>query len=332
MHFEHRNFNASIGKNQGEIYLGDNLLVMRDLSDQCIDLICTNPPLFKLSNRPIPSHYTTNQHGFSATWNQMTIPPTWNDQIEFEHPELAGILSILGKSSSKSLYNYLQYLTIRLIEMKRVLKETGSIFLHCGPSFSHYVRLCMDHVFGFDQFRNEIVYCYYGRGTTKRQKSFQQKHEILLFYSRSDGYIFHQNKALRFANSERINPDNYPVQVPLDFDLHSKHRMVVLEDWWKISPPRGSEVTSYPNQKPCDLYRRIIEVTTDLGDLVLDPFCGSGAVCIESARLKRKWIGIDITTEAARILQDRLQNEAGLGRLSEVMSGTKEYVLIKLDA
>ena len=164
-----------------EIHKGDNLFVMESLLDSSVDLICTNPPFFIASQRPIPKGSTSSHQHLTQTWRTMTPPIYWKERINSEVPELSGLLLALREIHSIPLYNYLVYLSVRLIEMKRLLKETGSIFLHCGPDFSHPLKLCMDSIFGWKQFRNEIVYCFYGRGTNKRQRSFQGKHEILLF-------------------------------------------------------------------------------------------------------------------------------------------------------
>lgn len=312
---------------RADIYEEDNLLVMEKLPRHSIDLICTNPPFFIASQGPTPTRRSTSHHHVDQTWRTMTVPKDWPRTIEAKFPQLLNILSALREVHSNSLYNYLMYLSIRLIQMKHLLKETGSIFLHCGPEFSHSVKLCMDSIFGWKQFRNEVVFCFYGRGTNERQKSFQKKHEIVLFYSQSDRYKFHKSKASRFVSSESLDTDNSPIPLDIFADFKISPKTMILEDWWRIPPPRGHERTSYPNQKPESLYRRIIEVTTDEGDLVLDPFFGSGTVCVESARLQRQWIGIDVNQEASKTLQDRLNRELGMGRLSEAMTGTRGYHL-----
>lgn len=298
------------------------------MPSKSIDLVCTNPPFFKPSNRAVDKALSTFNDELKTTWNKTNIPKDWEIQIKTQHSDLFQILTILKKTHSIPLYNYMVFLTVRIIEIHRLLRDHGSMFLHCDPSFSHYMNLCMDNIFGQDQFRNEIAYCYYGRGAPLTQKYFQKKHQTILFYSVSDQYRFNRSEALRSPS------DNVPNRAVLDlqqtllaFDPVDIHTDMLREDWWPLSPPNTSEKAPYPNQKPRKLYRRIIATCTNEGDVVLDPFSGSGTVCVEAASMDRRWIGIDATYRAKDLLISRLSSEAGRTELHELMTETPAYIV-----
>ena len=298
------------------LHIGDNLTVMRKLKNNSIDLICTNPPFFKTSNRPVPRQLSTSITSLTKTWTRMVIPKSWESRISSEYRALYATICTIRWLHSIQLYNYLMFLTIRLIEMKRILNSTGSVFIHCGPTFSHYVKLCMDGIFGKDQFRNEIVWCYLGRGTTEGQKTFQRKHQIIFFYSVTDQYKFLRDKASRLVNDRRtfMNPLGVDfAQVAVDDSRLTDQ--ILIEDWWPLPPARGNRLVGFPNRKPRKLYRTIIESFSEEGDVVLDPFCGSGTICLEAARIDRQWIGIDAAEEARTLVPTRLETEVGMGEL-----------------
>ena len=209
---------------------------------------------------------------------------------------------------------YLMAMGIRLIEMKRILKPTGSVYLHCDPTASHYLKIVMDSLFGVQRFRNEIVWCYRGGGVPK--SDFSRKHDIILRYSKTKDVVFNVDdiripysqetqERLRYrarAFRESGVYDNY------DMNEKGKHP----EDWWTIQPimPSSKERTGYPTQKPLVLLDRIIKASSNEGDVVLDPFCGCATACVAAERLGRQWIGIDISPSAETITKLRLTDEA----------------------
>ena len=206
---------------------------------------------------------------------------------------------------------YLAFIKDRLIECHRLLKDTGSIFLHCDWHASHLLRCLLDDVFGYHNFINEIIWCYTGPSTSK--KRFPRKHDTIFWYSKSTSFLFYDDSIripYRQATIDRAEYGgtgfNRYATKPVD-----TQRGKIPEDWWCISRAGYSpkEWTDYPTQKPLKLLDRIIKATTKPGDLVLDPFCGSGTTCVASERLGRRWIGIDINPKSREIIRDRLKNE-----------------------
>lgn len=210
---------------------------------------------------------------------------------------------------------YLSMMAPRLLELRRVLKPEGSLFLHCDPTASHYLKLLMDSTFGAACFRNEIAWCYYGPGSPGIRQ-FLRKHDTVLWYSKSpDKWTFNRD-AVRVPHSSKTQENfkrghlgsGFAEDVTLgDGDaLHSKGK--VPEDWWimAIAARSTKERLGYPTQKPLALLDRIIRAASNPGDLVLDPFCGCGTTIAAAEALGRKWIGIDLTALAISLIKSRL--------------------------
>jgi site-specific DNA-methyltransferase (adenine-specific) len=193
----------------------------------------------------------------------------------------------------------------RLIQMKMILKETGTIYLQCDYRLSHYLKIEMDNIFGYENFRNEIVWCYNGGGTTKKQ--WNKKHDVILMYTESDNYTFNtqyqpynENSAKRLLNKHRgeDKSDRLELGTP-------------MVDWWTdikcIVNPANSEYVDYNTQKPKLLLERIIKASSNKGDLVADFFCGSGTTCVVAKELERNYLGCDIGEKAVKVAEDRIK-------------------------
>ena len=192
----------------------------------------------------------------------------------------------------------------RLIEMKRVLKNTGSIYLQCDCRLVHYLKIEMDNILGMNNFRNEIIWCYNGGGTTKKQ--WTKKHDLILFYSKTNNFIFNtqyqpynENSAKRLMSKHR--------------GKDKSNRLLIgtpMTDWWNdikcIVNPQNKEYVKYDTQKPKALLERIIKASSNEGDVVADFFCGSGTTCVVAKELGRKYIGCDINPRAIEITNGRL--------------------------
>ena len=193
---------------------------------------------------------------------------------------------------------YLVFMAPRLAEMQRVLKLTGSLYLHCDVRMSHYLRLLLDAAFGRENFRNEIVWAYRTGGAGKKQ--FSRKHDVILFYSASKSYTFHpQYERVRYAKPF-FNAQQ---------DEQGYYADVLLRDVWDIPAVINvsKERTGYPTQKPIELLERIIRASSNEGDLVLDPFCGSGTTLVAALALNRRALGVDANADAIEIARDRCQ-------------------------
>ncbi|MDE0040183.1 MAG: DNA methyltransferase [Gammaproteobacteria bacterium] len=235
------------------------------------------------------------------------------DQITDDFPKLMEAIESARYAHSDGMGAFMCFMAVRLLAMHRVLKPTGSIYLHCDPTASHYLKAVMDAVFGWKNFRNEIAWCYRGGGVPR--DGFGKKHDLIFRYSKGKAATFNVDavripysedsaqrlkyKAKAFTSSGTY--DNY------EQNPKGKHP----EDWWIMQPimPSAKERLGYPTQKPLSLYERIVKASSNEGDVVLDPFCGCATTLVAAERLKRRWVGVDIWEKAHETVIRRLQRE-----------------------
>ncbi|MCS7215985.1 MAG: site-specific DNA-methyltransferase [Thermodesulfovibrio sp.] len=201
--------------------------------------------------------------------------------------------------------NYLQFMYERLQLMKELLSETGSIYVHLDWHVGHYVKIIMDEIFGQENFRNEIVWCY--TGPSNQQKDFPDKHDVIYRYSKSDNYCF---------NSEDIRIPYVKLDTGKTHGIFKERAFLnekgkIPEDWWSDITPvarlHATELLDFITQKPEALLERIIKASSNEGDIVLDCFCGSGTTLAVAQKLGRRWIGCDINKGAIQLTSSRLQ-------------------------
>ncbi len=209
---------------------------------------------------------------------------------------------------------YLAFMVSRLAEIWRLLKPNGSVYLHCDPHASHYLKILMDVIFGAENFRNEIVWCYTGPGSPK-MRQFNRKHDNILWYSKGKTWTFNKDDvriphkggkphAGGFAGGRRSIGDPY-------YEQTGK----IPETWWTdiaVAVRSSKERLGYPTQKPLKLLERIIKASSNPGDIVLDPFCGCGTALDAAHGLSRHWVGIDLTVLALEPMERRLRERHGL--------------------
>ena len=266
------------------LYNADCLDVMREMPDSFVDMIYLDPP-FCTQKKQSLSDSDGHTYEFSDVWYSQN--------------------------------KYLDYMHLRIAEMKRLLKSSGCIFLHCSVSISHYMRMIMDDIFGTDNFRSEIIWTY--KRWSNSSKNLLPGHQVILYYSKTDTYKFN------------VVYTDYSVTTNIDQILQERERSlsgkviykrderggivqakekqgVPLSDVWYIPflNPKARERTGYPTQKPIELLERIIKISTNEDDYVLDPFCGSGTTLAAAKLLNRKFIGIDTNPEAIRLTSERL--------------------------
>ena len=311
------------------IFTGDNLPIMRGINSASVDLIYLDPPFNSKANYAAPIGSKAAGAEFKDTWTLSDVDNAWLDLIEGKYPALNRVIHAAMTNSDKS---YLIYMAVRLLEMHRILKDTGSIYLHCDTTMSHYLKLVMDAIFGRKNFRNEVVWCYEGREL--RKSSYNLKHDILLFYSKGQRIVFNwqaigsplkksSEKALRRFVDE--NGNAYLLRYKNGGGFAPKYKegtddvyrqyvpeVVPPRDWVHIDVARKKERTGYPTQKPLALLDRIIKASSNKSDVVFDPFCGCATTCVAADRLQRKWIGIDISEKAAELVVERIKADQGL--------------------
>ena len=362
-----------------QLYFGDNLSVLREhIADESVDLIYLDPPfnsnatynvLFKERSGEDSAAQIT---AFDDTWHWTLDSERAYQEVVTDGPDKLGKLlqamrEFLGQNDMMA---YLTMMAQRLAELHRVLKPTGSIYLHCDPTASHYLKLMMDSVFGQDRFTNEITWRRYGAHNDVGQGSrhFGRIHDILLLYNKGDSVIWNQRfvpldegyvqstyrhvdeeTGRRFTTTPMTGPGGAEKGNPV-FEwnghtrawrysketmqrLHDQGRLyysktgyprqklfldeskgVPVQDMWSDIPSLSGahkERLGYPTQKPEALLERIINASSNEGDVVLDPFCGCGTAIAVAERLKRRWIGIDVTHVSISLMKHRLHDTFG---------------------
>lgn len=295
------------------LYYGDNLDILRRyIKDETIDLIYLDPPFKSNQNYNV---LFKEQNGSRAAAQIQVFKDTWQWDLQsskyfVEIVEAGGKVSQVMQAfrtflGECDMLAYLATMAPRLVELKRVLKPTGSIYLHCDQTASSHLRLLMDAVFGPGNLQNEIIWGYRTGGVSK--KRFARKHDTILFYGKSDQPKFYPMKERiyykkPFFSSEQDENGRYFADV------------YIRDVWDDVKPVINvsAERLEYPTQKPEALLKRIIEASSNEGDTVLDPFCGCGTTIAVAQRLKRRWIGIDITHLATTLIKHRLQTAFGM--------------------
>ncbi len=265
------------------IYEGDNLEILSKFPNNSVDLIYLDPPFF--SNR----HYEV----------------IWKDGAE---------LRAFQDRWQGGVEHYISWMEPRLRECQRVLKESGSIYLHCDYHADAHLRMLMDKIFGEHNFRNEIVWHY--KKWSAGWQQFQRNHDIILFYSKSNNKkrIFNkmfmdraESTLKRFGTAKIISgyDEETGKRIPSQM-AKEESKGVPMDDVWDIGrvPPIKQ---MFPTQKPEALLERIISASSKEGDIILDPFCGCGTTLVASQKLKRKWIGIDVSPTACKVMAKRMR-------------------------
>ncbi len=365
---------------KNQLFYGDNLKVLRDhVKDESVDLVYLDPPF---NSRQDYNVLFKEHDGTKAASQIRAFEDTWEWNLEAQRAceeivegggrvadAMRAFRTFLGNSDMMA---YLAMMAPRLMELRRVLKETGSIYLHCDPTASHYLKILMDGIFGATKFRNEVVWKRSDAHSDARQgaRHYGRIHDILLYFSRGDAPYFGQpynplpestaenwyrnvepGTGRRYNKADITGPGgaakgnpHYEWKGVTRYWRYSRKKMeeleaagrlvysksgmvyekrylddskgVAIQDWWDdISMLRGisrsGERLGYPTQKPEALLERIIKASSNEGDVVLDPFCGCGTAIAVAQRLRRRWIGIDITHLAVNLIKQRLLDAFG---------------------
>jgi len=344
---------------KNQLYFGDNIDIMREcIPDEYIDLIYLDPPfksnatynvLFQEKNGTNSDAQIT---AFEDTWHWdiKSEEIYWNIlEGKIESPKtladyLQAVRNFLG---TNDMMSYLVMMSPRLLEMKRILKDAGSIYLHCDPTAGHYLKLLLDAVFGAKQFKNEIIWC---KNTTMYQSTtrFVPQHDIIFYYVKNvnnANITFNWEDAADSFSETTIKKYRHEDENGRKFRLHGRNikgspiknrtdinikwlkkapelvRVDYLDekpgvkpkDWWPmdILNQNANERLGYPTQKPRKLLEKIILASSNKGEIVMDPFCGCGTTVSAAEKLNRRWIGIDITYLAINLIKRRLEDTFG---------------------
>ena len=298
------------------LFRGDNLGFLRAMNSKSVHLIATDPPFNKGKDFHATPDSLSSGASFHDRWSwEEDAHPEWVDQITDDWPLVMNVIQGSRSSYGDDMGAFLCYMAVRLIAMRRVLRDDGSIYLHCDPTASHYLKELMDAVFGKQNFRNEIVW-YYSDTPGRPKTAFARKHDIIFRYTASDTWLFNADNVRvpileaskrRYKTPRVLGGRSYVGGA-------SAEKGKIPDDVWQIAAVKGNagERTGYPTQKPLALYERIILASSNEGDIVLDPFAGCATTCVAAERLKRQWVGIDIWEKAHEVVIERLQKEGML--------------------
>jgi site-specific DNA-methyltransferase (adenine-specific) len=271
---------------RAEVHRGDCLPIVRALAAGSVDMIYVDPPFFTQRRHRLLARDRKTRYEFSDVW--------------------------------PSQADYLRFLRERLLALRRALRDTGSLFFHCDSHAAHHVRCLLDEVFGASMFRAEIIWAY--RRWSNSRRGPLPSHQTIYFYSKTDDYFYDQlygdyspatnvDQILQQRQRDRFGKAVYRRDADGEV-VHDGHKKgVPLGDVWDIPllNPKAKERTGYPTQKPILLLERLIHLATRPGDVVLDPFCGSGTTLVAAQLLDRHAIGIDIADQAVRLTRRRLR-------------------------
>ncbi len=360
---------------QNTLFYGDNLPILREyIPDESIDLIYLDPPFNSNRSYNVLFKDESGQEAeaqiaaFDDTWH-------WNVAAERMYHELvqnapAKVTTMLGALrefvGANQMMAYLVMMAARLVELQRVLKPTGSLYLHCDPTASHYLKIVLDTIFGVENFRNEITW---KRTNTHNdvRRNFGNLSDIVFYYTKSDNFVFNQaymsydenyiernfkyidKNGRRYSSSDlrspnprpnltyeykgyKPHPNGWAVSLEKMQELDKQERLIFPENpngririkryldelpgiplgniWDDILPiqSQAQERLGYPTQKPLALLERIIEASSNEGEWVLDPFCGCGTAVAAAQKLKRRWVGIDVTHLSISLMKYRLKD------------------------
>lgn len=297
------------------LYHGDNLKFLRGINTGTMHLIYADPPFKK--NRDFHATPDSIAAGakFSDRWRWDTdVHPDWIDTIKDDWPGVWQVIEAARIASGDDMAAFLCWLGVRLLEMRRVLRDDGSLYLHIDHTAHAWVKALMDGIFGRKQFRNEIVW-FYDDAPGRSNRYFPRKHDTILWYSKSEQWHFNDGdvrvpikpaSVKRYKTSRTIGGKSY-------IGGASAVTGKVPEDVWPMPVVKknktNKESTGYPTQKPLALLDRIVKASSNEADFVLDPFAGCATTPVAAERLGRQWIGMDIWEGAHEIVLQRLESE-----------------------
>ena len=330
----------------GTFFIADNLPFLRSLDTSSVDLVCIDPPFGKRQtfvgnlDPPLSNEEKRIERELMESWG--VYDPATAYELGIEHPDQTGttakfediwsfpvrvrkelmaslaatcpgahaLIKATRLTHSDSIAAYLAFMVERMLEIRRILKPTGSVYVHCDHEANAYLRQMMDAVFGKDNFRNEIAWSYRTGGISKNY--WPRKHDTLLFYVRSDAY---KHRPLQ----ERIFYDKPFFNSNVDDEGRSYADVYIRDVWDDIKPliNVASERSSYPTQKPQALAKRIILASSNPGDIVLDCFAGCAYVPVAAQLAGRRWIACDMSPRAWTIVRRQFHKHPDLGIVTE---------------
>ena len=338
------------------LFIADNIHLLQALDNDTIDLVVTDPPFGKgrtFTSDGLKPALTTEERqeeteqmaawgiqnqeeareagvewpsngeaSYDDIWSWQDVHEKFAVRLEVAYPTVAGLINTVRSVHSDGHAAYLSYMAVRLIEIKRVLKTTGSIYLHCDNTAGHYLKLLMDAVFGRENFRNEIAWRKYGGRKSNAKRKYPTQQDTILFYGKTaDAYFSPIYEPISEQEIERKYKHvdekgrRYRLAWGRQYQTKGVQRKIYLDDQpgamiGSLWSERGlqlntsaTERTGYPTQKPVSLAERMIQASSNPGDVVLDPFAGCAYVPVAAEGLGRQWIACDISVRAMTVVK-----------------------------
>lgn len=293
--------------NNQSVFIGDNIDIMRAMNTESVDQICTDPP-FNSNKRHDHVFGGKREFGFEDAWTMDDERKEEFEDLRQWKPALFQVCRLAGLMHSKGMQGYLVFMATRLIECHRILKETGSMYLHCDHSANTYLRMLMDGIFGEKNFMNEIVWHYSNLSAAKRH--FPRKHDTILVFAKKKGIHTFNPDDVRVPYSE--SSKNRVKYKGSGFAKKAKGSWInkdgkIPDSVWEIPLLKGNERSGWATQKPLKLYTRMILASSNPGDVVFDPFCGCATTLVAAENAGRQWVGCDRHPEAKKQIIKQLE-------------------------
>ena len=306
---------------QNTLYTADNLDILIGMNSASVDLIYLDPPFNSKRVYAAPIGTKAAGTSFKDMWTWKDVDEERLETLVEKYPLLVRYIESITGLHSNAMMAYVTYMTVRLIELHRILKDTGSLYLHVDPTASHYLKVVLDYIFGKNNFVNEIIWHY--RAGTGPKKGLGKRHDVILHYVKNKKSNWTFNQWREEIPKEQYHRYKYTDEKGDRYRLggykdrtkyYLKNGRQATDTWVDINivNKNARERTGYRTQKPLALLERIIKASSKEGDIILDPFCGCATTCVKAQQLGRSWIGIDIEKKAADILIQRLTDDAGL--------------------
>ncbi len=286
------------------LFTGDNLYVMHGMNSESVDLIYLDPPFNSKRMYKAPVGSKAAGTSFKDMWTWEDVDLSYLEGIVDDYPYLVQFIQSIEVIHGKPMMSYITYMAQRIVEMHRILKSTGSIYLHCDPTASHYLKIVLDRIFGKENFRNEIVWYY--KNASRGKSKYANSHDVIFWVSKSQKYIFNRNEILqefdsgmtawRYKKGGQAGKPMPKGKTPDDvITLPSLNAM-------------AKERTGYPTQKPLALLNRIIKASTE---------GGGGQCCVRSVLWMRNYSGCGsaVRSEVDRYRYKRKICRAGSGKI-----------------
>ena len=286
------------------LYALDNLEVMRGMDSETVHLIYADPPFNSKRLYQGMAGTKAAGHKFRDTWSWNDAKEEWLDQFANDWPVIADLLKV-ARAHSDGMAGYLAFMAVRVIEMQRILRKDGSLYLHCDPTASNYLRMLLDIVFGAANFRNEMVWYY--ENASRGQKQWAKSHDIMLYYGKVQSEVLFNRDAVLVPYKSGMTAWRYKKAGKEPPAGKTPDDVIVLPSLNTMDKER----TGWSTQKPLALLERIIKASSNPGDIVFDPFCGCGTALVAAEQLGRRWVGADDDANAVEVIKERIANLTG---------------------